>query len=271
MSTTIDQTRVEQFVGHVVQEAGAALNTALVALGDRLGLYRAMADGTPITSAELAEATGTHERYVREWLAAQAASGLVDYDPKEGRCYRLPAEHAFVLADESSPVALAGLFPGGRRGRREPGACPSAFAPGAASAGTSTTTTSSAAPRAPVRRHLPRQLVSRWLPAIDGLVERLRGGLPGGRRGLRARDLSTVLMAEAFPASSFVGYDLTPPRSRPAWAPPRGATARASAPGRPTTRGGPRLASSSTASTTWATRSGRPATRATPSHRTACA
>ena len=111
MSTTptIDEARVERFAGLVVQEAGAALNTALVAIGDRLGLYRAMADGRPVDSDELAAATGTHERYVREWLAAQAASGFVEYEPDTGR-YALPAEHALVLADDASPVALAGLF-----------------------------------------------------------------------------------------------------------------------------------------------------------------
>ncbi len=109
LGTTLDPNRVERFIGQVVQEAGAALNTALVELGDRLGLYRAMADGRPVDSAGLAEATGTHERYVREWLAAQAASGFVTHDPQTGR-YALPAEHAAVLADEDSPFALAGLF-----------------------------------------------------------------------------------------------------------------------------------------------------------------
>ena len=116
MSTTvtIDEARVERFAGLVVQEAGAALNTALVAIGDRLGLYRAMADGRPVSSDELAAATDTHERYVREWLAAQAASGFVEYEPDTGR-YALPAEHALVLADDASPVALAGLFQSSHR------------------------------------------------------------------------------------------------------------------------------------------------------------
>src|SRR3954468_17841654 len=109
MSLTIDENRVEAFVGLVATDVGAALNTALVALGDRLGLYRAMADPQPVSAADLAARTNTHERYVREWLNTQAASGYVTYDPSSDR-YTLPAEHAFVLADESSPLALAGMF-----------------------------------------------------------------------------------------------------------------------------------------------------------------
>lgn len=208
MSTTIDQTRVEQFVGHVVQEAGAALNTALVALGDRLGLYRAMADGTPITSAELAEATGTHERYVREWLAAQAASGFVDYDPKDGR-YRLPAEHAFVLADESSPVALAGLFQAAAAavGSRE--RVTERFRTGRGLGWHEHDDDLFCGTERLFGGTYRSQLVSGWLPAIDGLVERLEAGCRVADIGC-GHGISTVLMAEAFPASSFVGYDLHP-------------------------------------------------------------
>src|SRR5215217_4366852 len=98
--TDIDEAKLEAFVGHVATELGAAVNAALVVIGDQLGLYRAMADGRAVSSGELADRTGTHERYVREWLAAQAASGFVEYTA-DG--YVLPAEHALVLADEDSP------------------------------------------------------------------------------------------------------------------------------------------------------------------------
>ena len=80
-TTTIDERKLEEFVGHVATELGAALNAALVTLGDELGLYKAMADGQPVTPAALATRTGTQERYVREWLNVQAASGFVVYDP----------------------------------------------------------------------------------------------------------------------------------------------------------------------------------------------
>src|SRR5438270_5653390 len=106
---TLDQSRVEAFAGQIATEVGAALNAALVTVGDQLGLYRAMADAQPITAGELASRTNTHERYVREWLNAQAAGGFVTYDSGEDS-YTLPAEHAFILADESSPMAMAGIF-----------------------------------------------------------------------------------------------------------------------------------------------------------------
>ncbi|WP_344391781.1 hypothetical protein [Streptomyces vastus] len=92
VTATIDESRVEAFAGKVVQEAGGALNAALVVIGDRLGLWRAMGDGEPVTS-QLAARTGTHERYVREWLGAQAAGGYVTYEP-DGDSYTLPPEEA---------------------------------------------------------------------------------------------------------------------------------------------------------------------------------
>src|SRR3954470_14707381 len=107
--TNIDEHKLEAFIGLAATEAGAALNAALVALGDELGLYRAMADGQPVSAAELAGRTGTHERYVREWLNAQAASSFVAYDPA-GDTYILPPEHALVLADDSTPASMTGAF-----------------------------------------------------------------------------------------------------------------------------------------------------------------
>src|SRR5829696_2850259 len=95
---TIDEAKVEAFLGQVLAEAGAALNATLIRIGDELGLYRAMADAQPVSAATLARRTDTHERYVREWLNAQAAGGFVTYDPESDR-YTLPAEHAVVLAD----------------------------------------------------------------------------------------------------------------------------------------------------------------------------
>src|SRR5262249_58925532 len=94
----LDHDRIEAFAGEIATEIGAALNAALVTLGDELGLYRAMADSQPISAAALATRTDTHERYVREWLNAQAAGGFVTYDSAEDS-YTLPAEHAFILAD----------------------------------------------------------------------------------------------------------------------------------------------------------------------------
>src|SRR5262245_23106494 len=107
--TDIDQSKLEAFIAHAATEAGAALNAALVTLGDELGLYRAMADGQPVSPAQLAERTGTLERYLREWLNTQAASGFVVYD-EDADAYVLPPEHALVLADESSPYLMTPTF-----------------------------------------------------------------------------------------------------------------------------------------------------------------
>jgi len=109
MSAVVDEARVEAFLGQILDEVGAAVNVPLAVIGARLGLYAAMADGQPVRPGELAARTGTHERYVREWLNAQAAGGIVVYDPETDR-YTLPAEHAVALADEASPFAMAGLF-----------------------------------------------------------------------------------------------------------------------------------------------------------------
>ena len=113
MTTTnvpaIDVDKLMAFVFRAVEEVGATLNTALVVMGDRLGLYRALADGGPLTSDELARDTNTSERYVREWLSAQAAGGFVKYDPDTDR-FSLPPEHAVALTDESSPAFLPGFY-----------------------------------------------------------------------------------------------------------------------------------------------------------------
>jgi SAM-dependent methyltransferase len=210
MSVTpaIDEARLEAFVGHLATEAGAALNAALVVIGDRLGLYRAMADGRPVTPAELADRTGTQERYIREWLNAQAASAYVTYDAANGT-YALPAEHAFVLADESSPVAMAGIFQSAQAIVRDPHRIADRFRDGDGVGWHEhdhdlfhgVERTFAAAYRA--------HLVSDWLPAVDGAVEKLRAG------GILAdvgcgHGASAILIAQAFPQARIVGFDNHP-------------------------------------------------------------
>ena len=105
----VDVDKLMAFVFNAVDEVGGALNAALVVMGDRLGWYRAMAGAGPLSSHELAEKTGSSERYVREWLNAQAAGGFVTYDP-ESRRYTLPPEQAVALTDSDSPAYLPGFF-----------------------------------------------------------------------------------------------------------------------------------------------------------------
>jgi hypothetical protein len=108
-SNTVDAQKLEQFVFRAVEEVGATLNAALVVMGDKLGLYQALAGTGGLTPAELAEQTGTAERYVREWLNAQAAGGYVTYDPGSGR-YTLPPEQTVALTVPDSPAYLPGFF-----------------------------------------------------------------------------------------------------------------------------------------------------------------
>ena len=109
-SAKVDGEKLMQFVFRAVDEVGATLNAALVVMGDKLGLYRALAGSGGLTSAELAQRTGTAERYVREWLNAQAAGGYIGYDP-DGERYRLAPEQAVALTDPESPGYLPGLLP----------------------------------------------------------------------------------------------------------------------------------------------------------------
>src|SRR5687768_6801017 len=105
---SINEEKLNQLLGQFVADFGAALHAGLVVIGESLGLYKALAQaGQPLTSAELAGRTDTAERYVREWLCAQAAGGYVEYDPQTQR-YFLTAEQAFALADEKSPAYLPG-------------------------------------------------------------------------------------------------------------------------------------------------------------------
>src|SRR5262245_64630149 len=104
-TTPLDESKLDAFVGRFLGDLGTALHLPTVLVGDRLGLYRAMATGEPMTPAAVAEQTGTNERYVAEWLAAQAAAGYMEYDATAGS-FRLPREHAALLIDQGAPVFI---------------------------------------------------------------------------------------------------------------------------------------------------------------------
>src|SRR3954471_16349769 len=108
-ASPIDEQRLETFMGQFVADLGAAATAPLVLIGDKLGLYKAMRDGEPVTPAELAARTGTRERYIREWLCQQAASGYVEYEASGGT-FRLPPEQALALAVDDSPAFIPGAF-----------------------------------------------------------------------------------------------------------------------------------------------------------------
>ena len=200
----LDMDRLNQFIGRFVTDLGAAVHTGMVVIGEKLGLYKALAAG-PMSSAELAAKTGTDERYLREWLASQAAGGYITYDAKTHK-FSLSAEQAFTLAKEDSPAYLPGAFElalgslaavpriadsfrtGAGMGwhEHEDGVyhgCEKFFRPGYAA-----------------------NLVSSWIPALEGVKEKLESGARVADVGC-GKGASTLLMAKAFPKSSFFGFD----------------------------------------------------------------
>jgi SAM-dependent methyltransferase len=212
MSTTtqpqVDTDRLMAFVFRAVDEVGAALNMALVVMGDRLGYYRDLAGHGPTTPAELAARTGTGEPYAREWLNAQAAGAYVDYDPGTGR-YTLPAEHAVALTDETSPAFLPGFFQIAHGTVRDAPAVLDAARNGSGVGWHEHGTDVHLGCERFFRPAYIASLVPAWLPALDGMVERLERGAEVADIGC-GHGASTVLMAQAFPRSRFHGYDYHP-------------------------------------------------------------
>ena len=204
----LDQTRLEAFTGQVFEDLSACYGGVMVSLGDKLGLYAALDGAGALTSAELARRTGCAERYVREWLNSQVAAGYVEFDAEDAT-YALPPEHAAVLADRDSASLLAPAFqiPGSmwideQRSLR-------AFRTGEGVAWGEHDERLFCGVAAFYRNAYRATLVPEWLPALDGVVEVLEAGGRVADVGC-GHGHSTVLMAEAFPNSEFVGIDSHP-------------------------------------------------------------
>jgi SAM-dependent methyltransferase len=201
----IDGAKLEAFVFRAVDEIGATLNAALVVMGDKLGLYRALAGAGPLTPDELANRTGTAERYVREWLNNQAAGGYVEYDPASGR-YTLPPEQAMALTDENSPAYIPGFFQIAIGSVLDSPRITEAVKSGEGIGWHDHVHDVHEGCERFFRPGYNANLLTSWLPALDGVVEKLE-------RGARVADVgcghgaSTILMAKAFPNSQFVGSD----------------------------------------------------------------
>ena len=204
-TTSIDEAKLEAVMGRAVTDMGAVISAPLFILGEKLGLYKAMAGAGPLTSEEVAERSGTAERYVREWLRNQAAGGYIAYNP-DSDTYTLPDEHALALADEDSPFYVLGAFEliaslyadedkilkafrsGGGLGWHEHDhrlfrGTERFFRPG-------------------YRAHL----VSEWIPALDGVKEKLELGAKVADVGC-GHGASTIILAQAYPNSEFHGFD----------------------------------------------------------------
>ena len=200
----VNEERLNQLLGRFVADFGAAFHAGLVVIGESLGLYKALAGG-PLTSAELAERTGTHERYVREWLNSQAAGGYVEYDADAGR-YSLSEEQAFALADEKSPAYLPGAFLLAVSALRAVPQITERFRTGEGFGWHEHDHGLFRGTELFFRPGYAANLISSWIPALDGVEEKLKAGAKVADVGC-GLGASTILMAEAYPASTFVGYD----------------------------------------------------------------
>ncbi|WP_235686674.1 class I SAM-dependent methyltransferase [Tomitella gaofuii] len=205
----VDMDRVGEFAGKVLGIMAAGATTAAIVVGDRLGLYAALAGAGPCSSSELAGATGTAERYVREWLAQQAAMGIVECEPVGGT-FSLPAEHAAVLAEDGSPVSMASIALLVTGMHRRTDELVAAFRTGDGIPwGEQDPVTFESTERF-FGGQYRGNLVGQWIPALDGMHERLAEGALVADVGC-GRGLPLILLAQAYPRSRFVGYDVHGP------------------------------------------------------------
>lgn len=200
----LDPAKLDAFMGRFVGDLGAVMHAATVVVGDQLGLYKALAEG-PATAPELARRTGTDPRYLREWLSAQAASGYVQYDAA-GDVFSMSEEQSLALAQEGSPAFVPGAFQIGVAQFRAIPKMAQAMRTGLGLGWHEHDTSLFHGTERFFRPGYAANLVSQWLPALEGGDARLKAGAKVADVGC-GHGASTIIMAHAYPASSFVGFD----------------------------------------------------------------
>jgi SAM-dependent methyltransferase len=208
MTTTtpsLDQDRLDAILGRFVADLGAALSAPLIVLGERLGLFAAMADGEPVTPESLAGRTQTSERYVREWLSAMAASGYVTYD-EAADTFHLTPEQALTFAQPDGPAYLPGAFELAAAVVKDAPHIERVFRSGEGFGWHEHDHDLFHGTERFFRPGYAAHLAAEWIPALDGVEDKLRSGARVADLGC-GHGASTILMAEAYPASSFVGSD----------------------------------------------------------------
>ena len=205
----IDEKKLQQFLGKMIGDLGAAMSVPLVRIGLRLGLYKAMNGVGPMTSAEIAKKANISERYAREWLAQNAASGYLTYDPASRR-FELPPEQAMVFANEESPFFMGGGFDAVAALYQTQPLIEEVFKSGGGVYWGDHAGCLFCAIGAMLRPRYSANIVQKWLPALDGVVAKLESGAKVADIGC-GTGYSTFIMARAFPNSAFVGYDFHEP------------------------------------------------------------
>ena len=204
----IDQEKLNQFLGQMLSDISGATSMTMVRIGDSLGIYKTMHTRGAMSSSQLAAAAEVNERYLREWLAHQAASNYVCYDATN-QTYSLSPEQAMVFAIEDSPAAMIGAFDNVAAWNENKPKVEAAFKTGNGVGWGDQAPCLFCAVARFFRPGYLQNLVASWLPALHGVVEKLQRGAKVADVGC-GHGWSTVLMAQAYPNSSFVGYDFHP-------------------------------------------------------------
>ncbi len=204
-ANTIDEAKLEAFMGQAVTDMGAVISAPLFIIGDKLGLYKAMAGAGPLSSQDVAERSGVAERSVREWLRNQAAGGYVTYDP-DSDTYTLPDENALALADEDSPFYVLGAYDLIASLFADEDRILEAFKSGEGMGWHEHDHRLFHGTERFFRPGYRGHLVAEWLPALDGVVEKLERGAKVADVGC-GHGASTIILAQAFPNSEIFGFD----------------------------------------------------------------
>ncbi|MGY6217259.1 class I SAM-dependent methyltransferase [Methylolobus aquaticus] len=205
----IDQTALEQLQGKVIGDVAGALGLLMAYMGDKLDLYSALAEISPATSRELADNTGMNERYLREWLSANAAAGYVNYDPAAGR-FSLSPEQAVVFAAEGHPACMQGFFQAVMSVYFDESNVVDVFRSGEGLPWSDHSPCLFCGTERFFRPMYAQNLIDSWIPALHGVREKLEAGARVADVGC-GHGSSTILMAQAFPNSTFHGFDLHAP------------------------------------------------------------
>jgi SAM-dependent methyltransferase len=205
----VNPEKLNAFLGQALNDMGAAFQTALIVLGDRLGLYKAMAGAGPLSPAELAKKTGTEDRYVREWLCAQAASSYVKYDPSSEK-FTLPDEQALLLAVDSGPAFLPAAYQIIASTVVDEPQLRETFRTGFGFGWHQHCAALFEGTERFFRPSYAANLIESWIPALQGVDAKLKAGAKVADVGC-GHGASTILMAKAYPKSTFIGYDYHAP------------------------------------------------------------